>query len=114
MNGKASHDSCIHHCIPFAFGSCYKSHTLECDECNSFFQLFEELNQKLPVECKATICEYQEQLQYYLAHQIRKVYTNAQIMANLHTSNEKNLQKLAILFGTKSNAYLQINCPIFA
>src|SRR2546422_646338 len=31
-----------------------------------------------------------------------------------HTSNEKNLQKSAILFGTKSNAYLQINCPIFA
>src|SRR6185437_10459807 len=27
---------------------------------------------------------------------------------------KKNLQKLAILFGTKSNAYLQINCPIFA
>ena len=31
-----------------------------------------------------------------------------------HMSNEKNLQKSAILFGTKSNAYLQINCPIFA
>src|SRR2546429_6578785 len=27
---------------------------------------------------------------------------------------KKNLQKLAILFGTKSNAYLQINRPIFA
>src|SRR5437764_9358172 len=27
---------------------------------------------------------------------------------------KKNLQKSAILFGTKSNAYLQINCPIFA
>src|SRR5207248_2642446 len=32
----------------------------------------------------------------------------------IHTSNEKNLQKSAILFGTKSNAYLKINCPIFA
>ena len=27
---------------------------------------------------------------------------------------KKNLQKSAILFGTKSNAYLQINHPIFA
>src|SRR2546421_12056473 len=27
---------------------------------------------------------------------------------------KKNLQKSAILFSTKSNAYLQINCPIFA
>src|SRR5437868_7985391 len=27
---------------------------------------------------------------------------------------KKNLQKSAILFGTKSNAYLQINRPIFA
>src|SRR5205807_7454119 len=27
---------------------------------------------------------------------------------------KKNLQKSAILFGMKSNAYLQINCPIFA
>src|SRR5436190_13503261 len=34
--------------------------------------------------------------------------------SHLHTSNEKNLQKLAILFGMKSNAYLQINRPIFA
>src|SRR5437763_2346326 len=33
---------------------------------------------------------------------------------SMHTSNEKNLQKSAILFGTKSNAYLQINHPIFA
>src|SRR5438874_7670824 len=33
--------------------------------------------------------------------------------SKLHTSNEKNLQKSAILFGTKSNAYLQINRPIF-
>ena len=32
----------------------------------------------------------------------------------MYTSNEKNLQKSAILFGTKSNAYLQINRPIFA
>ena len=32
----------------------------------------------------------------------------------IHISNEKNLQKSAILFGTKSNAYLQINRPIFA
>src|SRR2546421_2835984 len=36
------------------------------------------------------------------------------LMRNIqHTSNEKNLQKSAILFGTKSNAYLQINRPIF-
>src|SRR5438874_10675577 len=34
--------------------------------------------------------------------------------SKLHTSNEKNLQKSAILFGTKSNTYLQINRPIFA
>src|SRR2546423_2445174 len=27
---------------------------------------------------------------------------------------KKNLQKSVFLFGTKSNAYLQINCPIFA
>src|SRR6266496_5255208 len=36
----------------------------------------------------------------------------------LHIKNtrrmKKNLQKSAILFGTKSNAYLQINHPIFA
>ena len=34
---------------------------------------------------------------------------------DLHTRRmKKNLQKSAILFGTKSNAYLQINRPIFA
>src|SRR2546421_10842028 len=35
------------------------------------------------------------------------------ILIHIHTLNEKNLQKSAILFGTKSNAYLQINRPIF-
>src|SRR6266480_2575839 len=39
-------------------------------------------------------------------------------MASLHAyytrRMKKNLQKSAILFGTKSNAYLQINRPIFA
>src|SRR3954470_11527466 len=32
----------------------------------------------------------------------------------LHTSNEKNLQKSAILFGAKSKVYLQIGRPILA
>ena len=35
-------------------------------------------------------------------------------LCSYHMLNEKNLQKSAILFGTKSNAYLQINRPIFA
>ena len=41
-------------------------------------------------------------------------WTGFKSASNIHTRRiKKNLQKLAILFGTKSNAYLQINRPIF-
>ncbi|CAG8788739.1 13516_t:CDS:2, partial [Gigaspora rosea] len=41
--GTVLHNPCINHCLPFVFGNCNKEHTLDCDECNEIFKLFEEL-----------------------------------------------------------------------
>ena len=87
-DGKVSHDLCQYHCLPFAFEKCNQPHTVECKACSTFFSLFSDLRTKLPVECKENLLDIQKQLEYYLAHQTRKVYTNAQITANLAQLDE--------------------------
>ncbi|UZO26951.1 uncharacterized protein OCT59_019161 [Rhizophagus irregularis] len=71
-DGKVSHDPCINHCLPFAFGNCNEDHISECVECNEIFNLFEELRLLLGDEQQETLREFQEMLEYYLAHLTRK------------------------------------------
>jgi hypothetical protein len=82
-NGKVLHDSCINHCLPFAFGNCNEEHTLECDECNRIFDLFKELQLLFDEKQQEELKELQEMLKYYLAHLTRKGYLNSQFNANL-------------------------------
>ena len=82
-DGTVSHDSCINHCLPFAFGGCNEKHTLECGECNEIFNLFEELRSLLGDKQQEVLKELQEMLEYYLAHLTRKGYLNSQFNANL-------------------------------
>ncbi len=82
-NGTVSHDSCINHCLPFAFSNCNEEHLLECGECNEIFNLFEKLRSLLGNEQQEVLKELQEMLEYYLAHLTRKEYLNSQFNANL-------------------------------
>ena len=82
-DGTVSHNSCINHCLPFAFGNCDEKHTLECAECNEIFNLFEELRSLLGDEQQEVLKELQKMLEYYLAHLTRKGYLNSQFNANL-------------------------------
>ena len=81
-NGQVSHDACINHCLPYAFGECYYQHTMECADCSELFVLFNQLKTELP-DSFSIIEELQKQAEFYLSHQTRKVYLNHQFNANL-------------------------------
>ena len=56
-DGTVSHNSCINHCLPFAFGNCNKEHLLKCSECNEIFNLFEKLRSLLENEQQKVLKE---------------------------------------------------------
>ncbi|RHZ85190.1 hypothetical protein Glove_70g69 [Diversispora epigaea] len=83
-DGKVVHDSCINHCLPFAFGNCNEAYISE--------------------------CELQEMLEYYLAHLTRKGYLNNQFNANLlqldnniYSKNQENKELEIQVFDYWSN-----------
>ena len=89
VNGTVSHNACISHCLPYAFGVCTESHDRECVECGQLFEIFRQLKADTSVTLHNELDEYHEHLLYYLAHQTRKVYLNAQFNANLLELDEK-------------------------
>ena len=52
QNGIAKHNSCISHCLQYAFGSCQKAHFNNCTNCENLFIFFEELKKYLPLDKK--------------------------------------------------------------
>ncbi|CAG8448659.1 5750_t:CDS:2 [Cetraspora pellucida] len=42
-DSTVQHDTCINHCLPFAFEECNKIYSSECKECSQIFSLFREL-----------------------------------------------------------------------
>ena len=86
-NGQVSHDVCINHCLPYAFGECNHQHTIECADCSKLFTLFNQLKTELP-HSFSVIEELQKQAEYYLSHQTRKLYLNCQFNANLSELDE--------------------------
>ncbi|RHZ53218.1 hypothetical protein Glove_444g25 [Diversispora epigaea] len=46
-NGQVNHDSCISHCLAYAFGICENIHTSICEKCNELWILFEQLQSDL-------------------------------------------------------------------
>jgi len=89
VNGTVVHNACISHCLPYAFGTCTESHSHECVECGQLFAIFHQLKADTPITLHIELDEYHEHLLYYLAHQTRKVYLNAQFNANLLELDEK-------------------------
>ncbi|UZO02953.1 uncharacterized protein OCT59_023366 [Rhizophagus irregularis] len=88
-NGKTSHDLCINHCLLYAFNQCTESHTLTCNECQEFFNFFADIKTHSNETNYNDLLDMKEHLLYYLAHQTRKVYLNAQFNANLLALDEK-------------------------
>ena len=78
----------INHCLLYAFDKCNTSHTYVCDECQEIFQFFHDLKISLNPTYNEEIQEFQDRILYYLAHQTRKTYLNAQFNAALLDLNE--------------------------
>ncbi|GBB91197.1 hypothetical protein RclHR1_18380003 [Rhizophagus clarus] len=85
-----SHNSCINHCLPFAFGECDEEHMSECVECNEIFNLFKELQSLLEDEQQEILKELQEMLKYYLAHLTRKGYLNTLHTVLVYSKNQES------------------------
>jgi hypothetical protein len=88
-DGKTTHDPCINHCLLFAFGACNEQHTHTCSDCDVIFQFFFDIKKNTSDNIHEEVHELQDQVFYYLSHQTRKVYLNAQFNANLLDLDEK-------------------------
>ena len=86
--GHVQHDNCIEHYLKFAFGNCNEEHSEHCEKCSKVDSVFQQILQSLP-DKKDIIIENRAKLQYYLAHQARKTYLNAQFNAALLRLDEK-------------------------
>ncbi|RHZ60633.1 hypothetical protein Glove_351g19 [Diversispora epigaea] len=84
-NGTIIHDSCVSHCLLYAFGDCDQIHQTRCNNCDQFFQLFNWLTNQISNSKIQKLEEIQEKLKYYLSHQTRKVYLNAQFKPMLNS-----------------------------
>ena len=83
------HNPCISYCLLWAFGVCTENYTHASQECAKLFTFFNHLKNQLFTDLYEDLDEYQNYLLYYLAHQARKVYLNAQFNANLLDLDEK-------------------------
>ncbi|GET04425.1 hypothetical protein GLOIN_2v1767205 [Rhizophagus clarus] len=87
-DGTIEHDSCISHCLPYAFGDCYKIHNSRCSKCDQFFEFFGFMHSHIKEDQMTALEEAKEHLQYFLAHSTQKVYLNAQFKATLTTLDD--------------------------
>ena len=79
-DGQVIHNSCISHCLPFAFGECNNKHETQCLKCNQFFEFFDFMTKNISENYQFQLTEAKEHLLYYLSHQARKVFLNAHLM----------------------------------
>jgi hypothetical protein len=82
-DGRIDHNSCISHCLLYAFGECTSKHEARCPDCNQLFDFLDFILDSVSPSIHFQIMEYKEKLLYYLSHQTRKVYLNAQFKAAL-------------------------------
>ncbi|RHZ71090.1 hypothetical protein Glove_262g77 [Diversispora epigaea] len=87
-DGTISHDECINHCLLYAFGECNQYHILRCINCDEFFEFFNFLNFHISFDQKNKLEEIKEHLKYFLSHQARKTFLNAQFKSSLFQLNK--------------------------
>ncbi|RHZ86975.1 hypothetical protein Glove_41g97 [Diversispora epigaea] len=88
-SGMTFHNPYINHCLLYAFGNCTENHNQTCNECQELFSLFENIRSYIDSTNYEELEDLKNHLLYYLAHQTRKVYLNAQFNANLLELDEK-------------------------
>ena len=93
--GIVTHNECINHCLLFAFGDCKLEHSQRCLQCFQLFDLFDKLRVQFGTDFFEQLGQYQDQLIYYLAHQTRKIYLNAQFKASLLELNDDDALMVA-------------------
>ena len=84
-DGRIDHNSCIFHYLLYAFGECTSKHEARCPDCDQLFDFLDFESVSLSIHSQ--IMEYKEKSLYYLLHQMRKVYLNAQFKAALSELN---------------------------
>lgn len=87
QDGIAKHNSCISHCLQYAFGSCQEIHFNSCTNCENLFTFFEKLKNHLSLDKHKDLDEYQKKLIAFMSHHARKIYLNAQLPAILMQLN---------------------------
>jgi hypothetical protein len=86
-DGVAVHNSCISHCLPYAFGNCQEIHFKSCINCENLFIFFKRLKDHLSLNLHGDLDEYQKKLVAFMSHHARKIYLNAQLPATLSQLN---------------------------
>src|SRR4051794_10762339 len=86
-DGVAVHNSCISHCLSYAFGNCQKMHFNICMDCENLFIFFKRLKDHLLLNLHGDLDEYQKKLVAFMSHYARKIYLNAQLPATLFQLN---------------------------
>lgn len=61
-NGIAIHNSCISHCIRYAFGVCNLNHPVTCIKCESLFYFFDKLKSELNEQYSEILDEHRQKL----------------------------------------------------
>ena len=81
LTGCAKHNTCISHCLPYAFRECRLNHPDTCSNCESFFLFFNTLRMNLKENEQEKLPSYQNKLIAFMVHHARKTYLNAQFDA---------------------------------
>ncbi|RHZ62731.1 hypothetical protein Glove_335g14 [Diversispora epigaea] len=83
LDGVAIYNSCISHCIRYAFGACNLDHPITCSKCENLFHFFDKLKDILSEQYSETLDEYKQKLIAWMAHHARKTYLNIHVRTNL-------------------------------
>src|SRR5881275_3202316 len=82
-DGRIDHNSCIFHCLLYAFDECTSKHEARCPDCDQLFDFLDFILESVSPSIHPQIVKYKEKLIYYRSHQTCKVYLNAQFKAAL-------------------------------
>jgi hypothetical protein len=86
--GIPIHESCICHCLEYAFGTCNIQHTIICNTCKNIFDFFGQIKNFVNVEIHETLDDYMKKLISWMGHHARKLYLNTHVQVNLDELDE--------------------------
>ncbi|RHZ54903.1 hypothetical protein Glove_421g102 [Diversispora epigaea] len=88
FTGIPKHESCICHCLKYAFGTCNIQHIIICNTCKNIFDFFDQIKNFVNVEIHETLDDYMKKLISWMGHHARKLYLNTHVQVNLDELDE--------------------------